>query len=114
MLKIIGSCGLNCAECPAFVASLTGDEALKEKTAIQWKEMFGFDAGPQGVNCHGCHTGCGAQIGHCAECEIRACAYGKSLKTCAECADFGSCGKIQGFFSHAPEAKKNLDALRAS
>lgn len=112
MNKIIAACGLDCAACPAFIAAATNDQALREKTAKEWSSAFGFDCKPEMVNCHGCMATDGVQIGHCAECEIRLCALGKDVSSCAACADFG-CAKLVAFWKDAPDARKNLEAIRA-
>jgi hypothetical protein len=114
MEKLIAACGLDCAACPAYIAARTNDEALRKKTAEEWSKSFGFDCKPEMVNCHGCLATDGVQIGHCAECEVRICAVGgKSLKNCAACGEFSSCHKLSSFFKEAPDARKNLEALRA-
>jgi hypothetical protein len=114
MAKLIAACGLDCAACPAYIAAMTDDEALRKKTAEEWSRAYGFDCKPEMVNCHGCLATDGVQIGHCAECEIRACAVkGKSFPNCAACADFSSCAKLSAFLANAEEARKNLAALRA-
>ena len=111
MNKIIAACGLDCAACPAFIAAATNDQSMREKTAKEWSKAFGFDCRPEMVNCHGCMATDGVQIGHCAECEIRLCALGKGLSSCALCTDFG-CAKAAAFWKDAPGARENLEALR--
>jgi Protein of unknown function (DUF3795) len=109
MGKMIAACGLDCAVCPAYVAAMTNDEALRKKTAEEWTKAFGFDCKPEMVNCHGCFATDGIQVSHCDECEIRQCAVtGKSLENCAACHEYTYCGKLAAFLKQAPEAKKNL------
>ncbi len=109
---MIAACGLDCAECNAYKAWKTNDQALRQKTAIEWKQAYGFDFTPEMINCSGCRVAEGPKIGHCAECSYRACAAKKGLGTCAECADY-ACADLQGFLAQVPEAKKRLDTLRA-
>ena len=111
MNKMIAVCGLDCAACPAYVASMTNDEALRKKTAEQWSKAYGFDCKPEMVNCHGCLATDGVQIGHCADCDIRLCAMGKGHANCASCSDF-ACEKVAAFWKDSPDAKQNLEALR--
>ncbi len=33
MKEIIGYCGLDCKKCDAYIATISGDQALREKTA---------------------------------------------------------------------------------
>lgn len=113
MGKMIAACGLDCADCPAYIAARTDDGELRRKTAEEWSKAFGFDCKPEMVNCHGCFATDGVQIGHCAECEIRACAVaGKKLPNCAACREFSSCSKLSAFLANAAEARKNLEELR--
>jgi hypothetical protein len=109
--KIIASCGLSCSDCGAYLAWKNDDEALRVKTAAEWKQAFGFDFVPGMINCSGCREE-GPKIGHCAECEIRACTIGKGVHTCAECAEY-PCKTISDFIANVPEAKNNLESLRA-
>jgi hypothetical protein len=111
MVKMLAACGLDCAECPAYIAAMTNDDALRVKTAAEWSKSYGFDCKPEMVNCHGCFATDGVQIGHCAECEIRKCALGKRLASCAPCSEYG-CKTVADFWKACPEAKKNLDAAR--
>jgi hypothetical protein len=112
MNKLIAVCGLDCAACPAYLASMTNDDALRAKTAAEWSKAFGFECTPGMVNCHGCHATDGVQIGHCADCGIRLCALGKSHKNCAPCPEYSSCEKLAAFLKDVPDARKNLDTLR--
>jgi hypothetical protein len=56
----------------------------------------------------GCHTTSGCLGGHCKECDIRACGISHNVSTCAECAEFENCERIQGFFAMVPHAAENL------
>jgi hypothetical protein len=112
MTKIIAACGLDCAACPAYIASATNDDELRRKTAAEWTKNYGFDCKPEMVNCHGCMATDGVQIGHCAECGIRLCALAKGHASCAACSSYG-CEKIAAFWKDVPDAKKTLDSLRA-
>ncbi len=111
MAQMIAACGLDCAGCPALIASRTNDQGLRERTAAEWSKAYGFECTPEMVNCHGCFATDGVQIGHCADCEIRKCAVGKKLKNCAACGDY-PCATLSGFLANCPDAKRNLDALR--
>jgi hypothetical protein len=113
MNKLIAVCGLDCAACPAYIASMKNDDALRKKTAAEWSKAYNFDCKPEMVNCHGCLATDGVQIGHCAECGMRLCAAGKGYKNCAACAEYASCGQLADFFKASPESKKTLDAMRA-
>jgi hypothetical protein len=111
MEKILAACGLDCAVCPAFIASKTDDNELRKKTAAEWGKAYNFAFTPEMVNCHGCFATDGVQIGHCAQCGIRACAVQKSLSHCGDCKEY-ACDQLSEFFTQAPFAKDNLEAVR--
>lgn len=39
--QLIGCCGLDCEKCNARIATLTNDNALREKTAVLWTKLNG-------------------------------------------------------------------------
>jgi len=107
MEKIIAYCGLDCAGCDAYLAWKNNDQALREKTAAEWKKMHGFNFLPEMINCTSC-KGSGVQVGHCAECEMRKCASGKNIENCGACGDFKTCKIINDFMKQVPHIKENL------
>ena len=112
MPEMIAFCGIDCNACPALIATRTNDAALRAKTAAEWSKSFGHDFKPEQVNCVGCPTPTGTHIGYCSMCEIRKCATGRKVATCADCADY-ACATLAKFHKNAPEAKARLDSLRA-
>lgn len=114
MEQMIAYCGLDCAKCPAYVATQAGDREALERTAAMWREQFSApEITADSIVCDGCMMD-GRLSGYCSICEIRACALGRSLATCAPCAEYDGCGKLAAFHEHAPEAKATLDGLRAA
>jgi hypothetical protein len=109
---LIAKCGLDCAKCNAYQARLNNDQELRRKTAEQWSRDFHHDFKPEDIDCVGCQATEGVHVGYCALCEIRACALQRGLATCAACPEYG-CPKLVAFHKLAPEAGKNLEALRA-
>ena len=107
MEKMIAYCGLNCAECDAYIATKNNDQALREKTAAEWKKAHNFNFTPDMINCSSC-KGTGVHVGHCSECEMRKCASGKGVENCGKCADFKTCKTINDFIAMVPSAKNNL------
>ena len=114
MDKIIAYCGLNCSECPAYVATQSGDPAALERVAAQWREAFNMpDLTAESVICDGCLQKDGGRLsGYCATCAIRACAVERGVVNCAHCADY-ACDKLTAFWAHAPEAQATLEQIRA-
>ncbi|MCX5782934.1 MAG: DUF3795 domain-containing protein [Elusimicrobia bacterium] len=109
---MIAYCGLECEGCNAFIATKNNDNALREKTAKEWSELYKADIKPQDINCAGCRSD-GKKF-HYAEnlCEIRKCCAAKKLENCASCETF-PCEKLNEFFKSAPQAKETLTVIRA-
>jgi len=110
---MISVCGLVCTQCPAFEATRDNDHAKRKETAEKWSKAFKSEIKPEQVNCTGCVSTAGPVFSYCQVCEIRKCGQGRKLKNCAECPEY-ACAKLTGFFAMAPEAQKNLEAIRAS
>ena len=111
MEKLIACCGINCATCDARTATLTNDDALREKTAKTWAEQFSIPHIPiEAINCTGCR-GDGVKFSHCDECEIRNCVQAKGYQTCGDCEELETCAIVGAIFQHMPELKENLKSL---
>jgi hypothetical protein len=96
----LGYCGLNCEECPVFIA--TADDS----------RFLGKELQPEDMHCTGCRSEVSLFIG-CANCLIRNCSREKKFATCAECRKDETCETLNGFFSyHHQMAKENLDRIR--
>lgn len=109
---MIAYCGLNCAECPGYVATQNGDEEALKKVAAQWSDEYASALTIDDVRCSGCHATEGPLMSHCSVCEIRACSVEKGFANCAHCDEY-ACDKLTKFFGFAPEAKSTLDRIRA-
>ena len=51
MDDLIAYCGLNCAVCDAYLATLHNDQALRERTAKLWAELNNAPILPEHINC---------------------------------------------------------------
>jgi hypothetical protein len=112
MDKMIAYCGLVCTDCPGYVATQADDREALERVAAQWREEFNApNLTVESVICDGCLGTAGRKCGHCAECEIRACALELGVANCAHCPDY-ACDKLEGFFGFVPEARATLDGVR--
>lgn len=111
MGKLIAYCGLNCTECPAFIATKNDDNAKRKETAELWTKQFGQEIKPEDINCEGCLPDTGKKLGYCFVCEIRKCGQEKGMENCAYCADY-ACEKLEKFFQMAPQNKATLDEIR--
>jgi hypothetical protein len=112
MDEMIAYCGLDCAKCPAYVATQANDMEALRKVAAEWTVTYKFAFTPEAILCDGCTPQEGRHVGNCAECAVRACAIERQVANCARCTEYG-CEKITQFTNAAPELKKNLEALRA-
>ena len=111
MSEIIGSCGITCTKCPAYIAKRTDDRALRKSTAKEWSQQFGTEIPPEEINCDGCFASDGVQISHCAECEIRRCSQQThEIDNCGLCGEY-PCGTIGEFHKYVPDAKAVLEVL---
>ena len=108
MKKMIAYCGLDCEKCDAYIATVTGDDALREKTAKLWSEMNGVTILPEQINCEGCRAD-GVKSVYCDSlCGIRKCALQKGVDTCGGCAEICGCEKAGAILSNNSAALRNL------
>jgi hypothetical protein len=110
MEKMISSCGLDCANCPAYIAGITDDNALREKTAREWSIRYDATIKAEDIHCSGCRNE-GAKFSWCNNCPIRSCAISRSYRTCAECTEL-PCEHNRALYQAVPEAFGNLQELR--
>ncbi len=108
MKDMIGYCGLDCAKCDAYLATMHKDQALREKTAKLWAELNNAPILPEHINCEGCRMN-GAKTVFCEHmCEIRKCALKTGAATCGDCADFETCRTVGAILANNPTALENL------
>jgi hypothetical protein len=90
---MLGYCGIDCAECPAYKGTVTTDMALLEKAAGSFWD--GAYSAREWV-CLGCTPADQSFLAkYCATCRIRACAVGKGVQNCAACADYDACDQLK-------------------
>jgi hypothetical protein len=87
-------CGFDCADCPAYKATQSGDIAEQKQVASRWSKAVGKPMSIEQILCDGCRAGGGRMVAYCAECPIRLCAVKRDYPTCAHCPDMSDCGKI--------------------
>ena len=110
--KKISLCGLDCGDCPAYLAFKNNNEALRIKTAKRWGKLFGRKLKPEDINCSGCWSLSTPLFDHCFICGVRKCGLGKKLSNCGECEEYDSCEKISSLHKMIPEGKKACEAVR--
>ena len=105
--KLVGACGIYCANCGIYQSCKSQDRERQERIA---KAIFGEDTEvrPELIKCDGCG---GALEDHwSSECKIMLCAHEKGLLACSQCLEF-PCKELEKFYSEErEETKKN--ALR--
>jgi hypothetical protein len=108
---VLAYCGIDCAACSAFTATLKAD--LKTLAAVGAKYSKGEFA-PEDWVCLGCHPGNRDFLAkYCRTCAIRDCAMGRSLQSCACCDDFEDCQKLQPFLKdEGSEPQRTMALLR--
>ncbi|MHA1996397.1 MAG: DUF3795 domain-containing protein [Candidatus Hodarchaeales archaeon] len=114
MLTEIAYCGLTCTECPAYIAKLTNDQNIREKTAMEWSKG-NLKVSAEQINCDGCHAQKNIFI-YCENCDIRQCGLEKEITTCTECSEYPCSEKLEQFWQNfnLPLSKTTLDDLHNS
>ena len=107
----LGSCGMDCNQCNAFIATKNNDNDLKIETAELWSKEYNHKFKPEDINCTGCNED-GAKIGHCHICQVRKCAAEKNVSNCGLCEDF-ACSTLTDFFKLFPDGgTENMKRLQ--
>ena len=78
MKKLITYCGIDCSECPAYLATQSGDKKEIKKVADEWSsDSMSFK--PEEILCNGCNQD-GQIFSWCSECPIRICCRDKGYE----------------------------------
>jgi len=107
-------CGIDCAVCPAHLATATGDREALTKLAKEW----GGDYPPEvatadNLRCSGCQQGAGEYLCFfCSDCTIRSCAIERELVSCAYCDEMEGCEKLEPCWKMSPEARSTILSLK--
>ncbi|NPD89327.1 MAG: DUF3795 domain-containing protein [Asgard group archaeon] len=112
--ELIAFCGIDCLECPAYIAKRTDDVELREKTAQEWSGSEG-PIKPEEINCDGCILLDQELYRFCNDCQVRICGFEKGLQNCAHCNEY-SCEKLERLWDmfKMTETKKTLDNIRSN
>ncbi|MFW9853249.1 MAG: DUF3795 domain-containing protein [Candidatus Thorarchaeota archaeon] len=110
--ELIAFCGINCLECPAYIAKRTDDMELREKTAREWSGPE-EPIKPEDINCDGCLILDKELFKYCNSCQVRICGLEKEVQNCAHCDDY-SCEKLEGLWNMFKmiEPKERLQGIR--
>ncbi|MBN1642625.1 MAG: DUF3795 domain-containing protein [Anaerolineae bacterium] len=84
--SLIAYCGLDCAACPAYLATQSGDLDRMAAVAAEWNSEA-YEVTVADVPCDGCAQGEGRVFKWCVDCPIRACCIARGYANCAYCDD---------------------------
>jgi hypothetical protein len=116
MNEMIAYCGLDCQNCPIYLATREQDKEKQERTRIEimqsLKTHYGMKCELEDItDCDGCMSDKGRLFSACKDCSIRKCARKKELESCAYCDEY-ICETLEEFFAKESSAKNRLDKIR--
>jgi len=94
---MLAPCGIDCAECAAYKATMASDEAQRQKVVDTFGEGEGRFADWVCLGCQYPEPGLIAD--YCAGCGVRACAVERGVASCAVCSEYEGCEKLKAFFA---------------
>lgn len=109
----IAYCGLDCAQCPAYLATQKNDDRMRKATAKEWSMMYQATILPEQINCDGCTSGSDRLFQHCNQCQVRSCAIDLGYQNCGQCKDL-PCDKLSPILKAVPEAEAALKKIAES
>ena len=80
-------CGLDCHQCPTYLATQAEDDEMRVKTATFLNKTYGLQVRAKDINCDGCRSESGRLLDYCRACKMKSCAEEKQIKGCFECVD---------------------------
>lgn len=110
-MSIRAPCGINCAECPVYIATITNDRELKKEAAFIWGKDFGIHLSEKDMTCNGC--GSEKTFFMCSECPILKCCEEREIKNCGECCVY-PCEHMRRFLTQLPGEKTFLDRIHTA
>ena len=109
---ILAFCGIDCTECPCYIATRDDDEEELSEIAKVWASSDdAYEA--EDLVCDGCY---GPRVSKdCAACRIKKCAVSRKIASCAHCENY-SCEQLEKDWSSwkvhsGVKAKSRLDEL---
>jgi hypothetical protein len=107
--SMIAYCGIHCEECPSYIGTITGDEAL----LVKMSEDYGNGKNDKiDFICLGCKVSDVKLIAtDCAGCAIRLCAQAKNKDFCATCDEFETCENIKPYRDDSTSIHAKRNAL---
>ncbi|MHA1909660.1 MAG: DUF3795 domain-containing protein [Candidatus Thorarchaeota archaeon] len=115
MKSLIAPCGIDCAECKAYIATQNEDWESLQSLAEEWtSDEDGLTYTRDEMLCDGCLSQRVNKF--CRDCAARLCAQKKGHSVCSQCDDY-LCTTLQelwtSFSSYSPDQlRATLDSLR--
>lgn len=113
--KAVSRCGLDCNKCPAYIATITNNDILRQNTAVEWNKRYNATGRllitKEDINCLGCLSMIEPIYRHCKECGVRMCGLEKGVQNCGECIDYKTCSKVSSLHKRIPEGKEICDKV---
>ncbi|MBL7159663.1 DUF3795 domain-containing protein [Candidatus Microgenomates bacterium] len=111
--KKVSICGLDCGDCPCYLALQNHNDELRRKTAQKWvKEYDWKNLKPEDINCTGCLSLEEPLFKHCKVCEVRKCGLEMKVENCGKCGNYDNCKKIASLHKMIPDGKKVCNGLK--
>ena len=95
MVNLIAYCGINCATCPLYKATLNNDITKKQELAIKWGQLYNRSIDIRDMECCGCKTK--KRFSLSDKCDIAYCNISRDIDTCTQCS-LHSCDRIKQFY----------------
>ena len=112
MKEPIAFCGMDCANCPTYLATQNDDDNIRKEIQKLWKDGFNTDVPLEAINCDGCKED-GKKGPFCTQCQVKTCADGKNLANCGLCDEY-ACEQLTGLLNMLPpniNPKERLDEI---
>lgn len=106
---MISFCGINCDECPIYIATLKGDNRLKAALARDLT-VEGCIFRIEDINCTGCLQPANCNRKMKGNCEIRRCALRHEIANCGECAEY-PCSILDKYLEKNSKQRQVLDDI---
>ncbi|MGD2175234.1 MAG: DUF3795 domain-containing protein [Candidatus Brocadiaceae bacterium] len=114
MGEMIAFCGLDCARCDAFQATLADDDEARRRIAAAWSDPeAGYGLSPEDIVCDGCLVQDGRVMSFCRDCPIRQCGLSRGVENCAHCDEY-PCARLRPCHERSPQAREALQRIRES
>ena len=96
----IAYCGINCATCELYIATVSNDYNLKQELSLKWGKLYNRSFEIEEMNCQGCKSKNKFFI--CNRCDIVSCNVDKSIEKCTQCEVY-PCKRIEKFYQWQEE-----------